>query len=537
MRCGRAAVLLLVVAVELAAAAEGDEDEGSCLAGAPCSVGEAASARHEGPLYPWPMIRGRAMFPSKSLYQGPKNLSRSLAWTWQHPLGQYSVVLAAGPLIDDKKNIYQSTTEQVFKFSPDGTVLWRFDTGMRMSDSPAISDGKFYSTCQGSDPPPPGQPKKPGQIFALSMETGQKVWGTDIPEGIGGDIAALGVLEGLILASLGKSPHGGTARVACFNGSDGTKLWEYEPPTPLWNFIPMYTGKGSFLFQTENGDAVHLRLTDGKELWKVTRPGRGWTDGGMTLGPNGIAYVVHAEGHMEALTPTQPSDISAYRVEDGKLLWRHHYLTPPNSWPVIAPFGDDKRLTVLFPYGGQSYQSVPGTLTSMIQTSWTPMWAYHAIVNAYLGLGSWGVWLARKLPSSLFREAGGLMVDWPGGVTAFDPETGKVLWSWVLPDWPRPEVKGDDAGFMPRVMQAIGGKLFGQVVCIPNPWASPTVDADGTMYLGWQDGNVYAVREEAGLGRQVDVLETTAGFSHPGPAMGPGIMAVANCDTLYVFKY
>merc|ERR1719419_1930250 len=111
-----------------------------------------------------------------------------------------------------------------------------------------------------------------------------------------------------------------------------------------------------------------LRTSDGNIVWKVSRGGFHWTDGGTNIGPNGIAYVVHAEGHTNqfALQPTQKSDLSAYRLSDGKLLWRHHYGTPPNSWPVMTQMGEERRWTVLFPYGGQASQSVVMSLWKRI---------------------------------------------------------------------------------------------------------------------------------------------------------------------------
>jgi len=321
--------------------------------------------------------------------------------------------------------------------------------------------------------------------------------------------------------------------IFCNNATDGKKLWEVKTQTPVWNFIPMFPGDGNVAFQTENGDSYVVKVSDGSVVWVNSRGGFGWTDGGTIVGPNGVVYAVHADGHVihGRLTPTQTSDITAYRASDGKQLWRHQYPTPPNSWPVMAQIGEERRWTVLFPYGGQGAESPIQMAWGRLPSSITPHWVYTLVYSLYLALGRWGkyvyqwlFWLKLKYP-------------WPGGVTAFEPETGKVIWEWQAPDWWWPEVKGDDVGMADRMSWVMRGKLYGQPVCIPNPWSSPTVDADGTAYLGFQDGILYALRERGGKGEVSDSFETTAGFSHPGASMAPGMLAIANCDTLYVFKY
>jgi len=355
-------------------------------------------------------------------------------------------------------------------------------------------------------------------------------------DGNGGDIASVTGHEGRVFASVGRSFYGGCTEVVCLNASNGDTLWKVKTVNGLWNFIPMFPGDGNVIFQTDNGDPYAVRIGDGEVVWTHTRSPLGWTDGGTIIGPNGTAYVVHADGHLyeDKLSPFQESDLSAYRATDGKLLWRHRYRTPPNSWPVVAQMGEEKHWRVMFPYGGQAYQSpVKSTygLLQWITGNRVPPYVFLLINKLYLESGDWGPWLFKKV----FRLP--LHFPWPGGITAFEPDTGKVVWEVQMKDWPRPEVKGDDDGLLERIGFVQAGRLFGQDVCIPNPWASPTVDREGTLYAGWQDGVLYAIRERNGVGEVVDTLQTTAGFSHPGIAIAPGMLAVTNCDTLYVFKY
>eukprot|EP00420_Gonyaulax_spinifera_P026663 CAMPEP_0197919662 /NCGR_PEP_ID=MMETSP1439-20131203/87559_1 /TAXON_ID=66791 /ORGANISM="Gonyaulax spinifera, Strain CCMP409" /LENGTH=523 /DNA_ID=CAMNT_0043541831 /DNA_START=52 /DNA_END=1623 /DNA_ORIENTATION=- len=512
-----ASVLCFVSLGTRAVGAEAQGDDGTCAVGEACG-----RPKHGGsPRYPWPHARGRPDSMSRSSYPGPKNLTTSLAWTWTSPHGPGALIFAAGPLIDDRLNIYVQTTAEIFKLTPEGTTVWKRTSRSRMGDTGSIADGAYF-TSEGGNP----LTGVKGGVVSLSMATGEELWRTPF-ESIGGDIGAVTAQDGYVVASVGSSSHGGSAWVVALNATTGEQVWDFMPSRPLWNFVPSFPGDGTMLFQTENGDAYRVRMKDGSVVWQVIRDGISWTDGGCILGPNKVLYAVHAEGHLDKLGPGQKSDLSAYQVSDGRLLWRYHYDTPPNSWATFMPRSDGS-FALLFPYAGQAHASPVLEVYGWLPAS-LPVFVYKGIWQLYMALGEWG-------PSvfSAFLLGRKWKMPWPGGVTAFEPDSGKVLWEWKVPDWNRPEVKGDDSLLWARL---VGMSVnLGQTMCVPNPWASPTVDVDGTMFIGWQDGKIYAVREVNSVGKEVDRFETPSAFSHPGLAIAPGMMAVTNCNTLYVFK-
>merc|ERR1712110_505256 len=98
-------------------------------------------------------------------------------------------------------------------------------------------------------------------------------------------------------------------------------------------------------------------------------------------------------------------------------------------------------------------------------------------------------------------------------VLGLDPETGTELWRWSPPDWKRSAVAGDDEGLINRLTTGTG------FACLPNPWGSPSIDADGSVFLPHQNGNLYVLRDtnKDGLisAGEVSSFYSGSGSSHP----------------------
>merc|ERR1712157_496120 len=94
---------------------------------------------------------------------------------------------------------------------------------------------------------------------------------------------------------------------------------------------------------------------------------------------------------------------------------------------------------------------------------------------------------------------------------------------------------GDRDGLIPRIVSGI------RSVSCPTPWSAPRIGSDGTIYVGSQNGNFFAIRDANGDNRidretEVSIYETKGVFTHVGSAHAPGMIVAVNFDSVFVFK-
>jgi len=466
--------------------------------------------------YIWPMARGPIGSHATSPYRGPRNLSSSSAWKWHQPGGRFSGPSSNGAmLIDDKKNFYTAFGGTIYKFSPDGRPLWNYTVEGYFSDIPALMDGVLYTTSLA------------GHVEAISMESGTRVWKSppvctwesktlskchsscDCSR-IGIDIGAVAATKGVVIVKTHQPPGGGACRAAGLNASNGAFLWDYASDHMIWNFYPMITDDGtSVLFQDSTGGVYRLGL-DGKEIWKAGVNSEGWretfTDGGLQTGPNGVVYAVKALGGDNV----GPGCVRAYRIADGAFLWQSPNMAEvPNSWPVIGRMREDDPLTMI-------------VATGKAAGYWPPL--NNELLGAMIRYG--------PLPKPAISKWLGFYSDHTSQtlqpeVWALDADTGKMLWKWAPPAWKHGPFRAE----FDRI-------VAGQGPCMPNPVGNPTLDANGNFYIGMLDGIIYHLaRESDGPGvRLASTYDAEAAFSSGGVSIAPEMMAIASCDTMFVFK-
>ena len=123
-------------------------------------------------------------------------------------------------------------------------------------------------------------------------------------------------------------------------------------------------------------------------------------------------------------------------------------------------------------------------------------------------------------------------------VYAYDANTGGLRWSFNGPTQKGPYQAGDMEGMFAR------NHSLGHVrnACRPNGWSAPSIAADGTVFIGNEEGPFFALRDVDGDGRvqgedEVSFYDTKAAFAgSAAPAIATNMLAVASCDTLFVFK-
>jgi len=423
--------------------------------------------------YFWPEARGRPDNYGVSPYTVPRNLTeRTLAWTWSNggPVNKYTAGTHTGVVIDDKMNIYLSSSDGVRKFTTNGSLVWyRPMISWRI---PTLANGKLYIS------------ENSGDIVALSMLTGTELWRAHFSSGLGSDVSGVAVHQGVVLTESEFVPveTGGAKLVVGLDADDGHKLWEFHADSRLWNFMPILTDNDTFIFQDQVGGVYHLRVADGRRIWKSGYEGAwayDFTDG-LAMVKDGVVYAVHADG--PCCFNHQRATLRAYDLATGDPLWKQDFAHPVNSQPMVGYLGRGaglaERLAVVMPVGAQP-------------------------------IGQFDTYLS--------------------SISTFDAKTGEPLWSWTPPPWLGSFVAGDEQRLK-----------HGGPICLPNPYASPSIDARGTVYVGHFNGNVYAIRDDDGDGTisdmEVSRYDTGAGFSHGGAALAPEMLAIASCDALYVFK-
>lgn len=341
--------------------------------------------------------------------------------------------------------------------------------------------GAMYNTDQG------------GHVRAISMETGKVLWVTKVSDYIGGNNGFTTVHDDIVISqSTAIEYNDPNYHVTGLNATDGTRLWTFIPDNPVWCFMASFPDDGTFVFMDVTGKAYRNRLSDGSLMWKAGGQPHTWTDATLTLGPNGVVYAQYtpmlmsrfgAAPHSVLGFPFFRNDLSAYALEDGRMLWRSKVPLLATNGVAVGKLHGLKGLSVVQPAG---LQTVKGQRT---------------------------------------------------GVFAFEAETGQLQWSFEGPRQKDFSQQGDLQGMPTRM------KLYpSRPTCLPNPWSSPTIDATGTVYVGNQDGILVGLRDVNGDGEvsgpeEVHLFDTVGTFAGASsPAIAPGMLAAANCDTLWVWK-
>jgi outer membrane protein assembly factor BamB len=407
---------------------------------------------------------------------GPKDLNASFRWSWHHPDGKYAD-LPYGTAIDSEKNIYLATDTSAWKLSPTGKVFWSFYPNATIFSAGSLLDGRMHFTTLD------------GRVWAISMKTGKEIWQTKVCHAINQDNGFVSAHEGVVLAATDKdkiNPAEASGYVRALNATTGEIMWSYHPAAPVWNFLASFPDDGTVLYQDVQGKAYRHELKTGKLLWRNggERVYGCFSDGSPILGNNGIFYTVGAYAERMPLPPPFPHTgfIEAHNVSDGTLIWKADTPMPPNN---VAAFG-----------------VLPGhSKPSLVQP------------GGYQGL------------------KGG-----PTGVWAYDAATGERQWSWTGPSRCCDHQAGEAEGKKDRLAH---GASEGYIT---NPFSAAIMDADGTVYLGHEDGKFFALRDVNGDGvvsgeGEVSSFDTGAAFAgSSSPAIAPGMLAVATCDSLYVFR-
>mmetsp|Transcript_21503 Transcript_21503/g.50057 ORF Transcript_21503/g.50057 Transcript_21503/m.50057 type:complete len:523 (-) Transcript_21503:89-1657(-) len=444
-------------------------------------VGEDDGLNRASPYF-WPSAHGQLAQYSRSQWEGPADLNSSLSWQWHHPASRYQI-FTVGTLIDDKMNVYLATTDAIRKFTDSGELLWAYTPPGGISAMPCLYESAVYGTSSF------------GSVFAVSMVTGKQLWVKKVAPSIA-DVGMAQALEGvLVVATNVDSTASANTVVRGVSAANGEQIWEYRPDAPVWSFLALFVGehkKPTFVFQDIEGRAYRTHLLTGELEWKVGGRNGTWTDSAVMFGSH-LVYAVTLHGcccgpcvgKVRGLGEKTPGTLAAYRVHDGSLVWSRTLRRPPSGIPAVGHLGPGGRDVVIMPVG---------------------------------------------------KPCGPMA---PSDVFLYDANSGEPAGHWSAGRSPHLTCAGDLEGLEYRRTHGL------REHCNSPAWSGPTIDSKGTVYLGNQDGNFYAVhfkkfRDGDGkvdLRGEVSMVDTGAAFTSPGSAHAPGMVSIASCDGLYVFKH
>mmetsp|Transcript_3659 Transcript_3659/g.10654 ORF Transcript_3659/g.10654 Transcript_3659/m.10654 type:complete len:444 (-) Transcript_3659:82-1413(-) len=443
-------------------------------------------------------------------------------------------MVLSGPILDGEKNVYISAEHDLWKLSPDGQVLWSHRVEGDLATGISIHRGAVYGARRG------------GHVFALSCETGARLWSARPAASAGGDNHYVEAFDGIVVTGVlcpDLASCSGNNLTVGMDAATGEKLWEFASDTPTWNIQAHFDGNGSLVFQDWDAGVYRLGARDGKLIWRAGRVGgKTFTDGGALLGSNGIVYAVSASGSLSEI-PRVIGGIHAYRLSDGKRLWEHDDLPGPVfAWPAVGSLRPGAPPSCVVPVG-----IMPGLALQSVLLQRLPAWALSgALTGVVLGLArpraTAALALAGALLAPCLRAAGSYLrelrapANWfPSWLVAFDAETGAHQWTWALPPYKWLAARGEEAGFLTRWW------LGHRRLCLPAAFSAPTIDSEGRVYIGHESGMFFSVRDEDGDGIIDERTEVTshdllAAPLPSGPSLAPGMLAMTTCDGLWVFK-
>jgi hypothetical protein len=260
----------------------------------------------------------------------------------------------------------------------------------------------------------------------------------------------------------------------------GTQQWAFQlteggPPT-----YPLINSKGQVVVGARGGFVQGIKLSDGKEAWK--------------------------------------SDLDSAPYSDGRVPLRGHPVIAPN-YPNVLIGADNYNVYELEEDGG--YRSVrraegPVRAGPAITPDGTIVWAGGdpAVYGGHAAGGD-------KWRIGLDGQTSAALVAAPDNTTYVATEAGSLFaiksdgtprWGFEAPDKPRWKVRVGDG----RPIKA-----------------SPALSADGTLYVGAEDGKLYAVDAATGAGKWS--FATGAAITSSPTVGANGLIYVGSIDSrLYV---
>lgn len=435
----------------------------------------------------------------------------------QHGMGLFH----SSPILDGELNVYIASVNGImYSLTKLGVLRWTFKFSGRNPGNPALLNSVLYTASDD------------GMAYALEAATGTEIWSVRIGMACPDDAWSAIAINGTVIMPATpedwqRSAHkadmrptsGGDEIVALYT-IDGQEKWRYNHAkragTASFNVIPAIVN-GSVVFDDMAGGVFRLSFEDGKEQWYTPGPnGNTFSTGAALVGPQNMIYVARNR-RTEWGSSGNDGFVRAHDLHTGKLLWDHGFSMSMNVGLAVGPLKLGGRLAVIAVPGNNDivYPQLARLIFAYLPQSW-----YQTF---------WSNW---RFVEPLSRLLNTLDARWHAGerrssVVALDAKSGELIWSLDL---------AVESMAMPA--STLRPASLG---CAPDIAGNPAIGADGTVYVSWSGGKVFAIRDanEDGKIDATDPHEVSFyphGFGSNGnSAIGPGFLAVPSCNGVLGF--
>ena len=365
--------------------------------------------------------------------------------------------------VSGQEVMFHYNAEHTGDFSPvAGTIgnavslKWKYETGGEVKSTPVVSNGIVYV---GSDD---------HKVYALNAANGKQLW----------NFTTNGPISSTPAVGNG-SVYIGSTDLYAINSTTGRQIWNFTPDFPV-DYSELAITNGIIYFQAGKTYALN---SDGSLIWAFSPfdnlDRKSWFSPAVA---NGVVYSGFIDGNIYAFNATSGSQIWNYLPPDcgcGALIFSSPVIANNVVYIVHYALGPDNYLYALNATSGQKiwdypiteYYSSPAVYEGIVYAG-DNSGNLHAI-NATTGQLLWK--FKAGLRTSSPAAANGAVffgsVD-DSKIYAVNAKTGQQIWNYSIDD-----------GVIPSEMGVI---------------SSPAI-ADGVLYIGSSDKNVYALNISGGV--------------------------------------
>jgi outer membrane protein assembly factor BamB len=336
-----------------------------------------------------------------------------------------------------------------------GTQIWDYQSLFSSTTALAVADGRVYFGAQADFYYVEGNVNATEGVNALDAATGKLLWSTPCP-----------IFYSTLITDNGKVFINSGDSVLALDGATGRILWNYTTNAII---VSAPTVTDGVLCVSSNDNTLYaLNSVDGNKLWSIK------TDNGFSscVAVNGVVYVDSGDGKL-----------NAYAVSTGNNLWSQRVSPPEFTWVNRSSCTTPAIYSGVLYFTGWSEQSLEQAQVGMRGVSFDYYKNYVYALNVVSHNKLWNLTFDYSQFSNPLQVSQGIVyTEDYHSLLGFNAQNGALIWNYTIADlWPN---------------------------------SQPTI-VDGSVYVGYSDGHLYALRAPS-IGFQIgNVDQGTTLYDNP----------------------